>query len=191
MDTLTWELQEPSRIARHPATVFGAPHGCGNGNSSGICFDGVGDGLLLAVNPLHGRRRFSCMVEFCPEPDGPAEQRFLHAGTVHQDRALLELRMNSDGRWYLDVYLSIAGWSCALRDSSRLHTAGRWYSATLAFDGRELSGAVDGVTELRRAAALPDGYSPLSGDHCSIGMRQNQVSFFRGAIRRIVWSTEP
>lgn len=100
--------------------------------------------------------------------------------------------MNSDDSWYLDVYLSLGGCSLALRDSGALHPPERWYSATLAFDGRTLSGLVDGEVELAGTMAAPTGERcgekppAMTGNHCSIGMRQNGISFFKGSIRKII-----
>ena len=187
MTKLIWDLTSPDFIAGSLARVIGEPTTEIYDGSNTIAFNGSSDGLLLPVNPLQGSGRFSCTVECFPKAGGDHEQRFLHAGSVHGDRALLELRTSSDGGWYLDVYLAMNGWSCALRDPTKVHAMERWYSVAIAFDGRMLSGLVGDAVELCRESELPLNSGRMTGENCSIGMRQNRTSFFRGGIRRIIW----
>ena len=190
MATLTWQLGEVENIGGYPTTLAGRPE-VREHNGESVLYFGGKDGILLPTHPLVGKSSFSCTVELSPERGGEREQRFLHAGTPQEDRMLIELRSLPDDCWYLDVYLSLGGRSIALRDEKKRHETGRRYRAALSFDGEYLRGMVDGVTELEGELprGLPtSGSSTMIGGACSIGMRQNRVSFFTGTIHTIVWS---
>ena len=193
VQTEIWELDSIVAHDRYEPTVLGRPEVSTIGGRNAVRFDGRSDGLELLRNPLRSMRRFTCSVDIFPESGGGFEQRFLHAGTVHGDRALLELRANSDGSWYLDVYLSIGACGLSLRDEAKAHPSNRWYTTTLSFDGTLLRGFVDGREELCGELNCSDDSSremespTVSGDRCSLGMRQNRTSFFKGYLSQVVW----
>lgn len=189
----TWDMDSIVAHGTYEPRVLGHPRVVTIDGRHAVHFDGASDGMELLRNPLRDMCVFSCTVEIFPERGGLFEQRFLHAGTVHRDRALLELRSQPDGFWYLDVYLSIGDRRLALRDEKIIHPPNRWYTVTLSYDGALLRGFVDGREELCgepgcSSGAIRCAVSPtVSGDRCSLGMRQNQTSFFKGALSRVVW----
>ncbi|HSL23668.1 MAG TPA: family 43 glycosylhydrolase [Vicinamibacterales bacterium] len=179
---IVWTIDSLSTIGGHAVTVVGAPRVVDTPVGRAVEFNGSSDGLLLDVNPLQGLGRFTIEVLFEPFPDGPEEQRFLHfEETGSASRALIELRRLPDGAWTLDTFLRHGAASLTLIDRSRTHPAGGWHVASLTFDGRAMTHAVDGNTEARGEVA----FKPLGAGRTSIGMRQNRVSWFKGRIRQV------
>jgi hypothetical protein len=174
-------LDRMDRIGGHPVTVLGAPRLARGPHGPAVEFDGGADGLQLPVNPLAGLSSFTVEALFRPDPGGLPEQRFLHLGTAHGDRTLLETRLTADGHWFLDTYIHSAAAEGTLLNQGFLHPLGRWYHLALAFDGTDQANYVDG--RLERRSALP--YVPAGGGQTSIGVRLNQVCWFRGAIGTI------
>ena len=125
--------------------------------------------------------RFTIEVLFANDLDGPEEQRFLHieeAGTGN--RALVELR-HRDRAFSLDTYLRHGDAQLTLLDRVRTHPAGGWHVAALTFDGATMTDFVDGARELSGDVA----FRALGPGRTSIGVRQNQVSWFKGKIRTV------
>jgi hypothetical protein len=153
-------------------------------NAPALVFDGKSQGLLMPVFPVAGCKAFTIEVDIFPEAGGEFEQRFFHAGAVDGARALLELRSNPDGSWYLDTYLRDAkGTGLALVDAKKTHPSGRWHTVALMYDGdaETMSHYVDGVKEKEdklTIAPMPDGC-------VSLGVRQNKVCWFKGMIREV------
>lgn len=178
-DSVTWRFDRLDRIGGHPATAVGRPTLIDTPAGKAIHFDGVGDGIFLDVHPLAGARAFTWEVVFRPESGGGAAQRFFHlqeAGST--TRLLLEIRL-IDNQWCLDSFANSAGVGKTLIDRTRLHPLDRWYHVAFVYDGRELRHYVDGVLQGAAEAAL----APQGAGRTSIGVRINQVDYFKGAIR--------
>jgi len=161
--------------------TLGNPGRVGGPFGMALEFDGQQDGLLLAINPLAGLEQFTVEVLFCPYPDGHQEQRFLHIGECHDERVLFETRVVDNNYWYLDTYLSVGGSDKTMMNKGFEHPLGQWYHAALTCDGSQLTNFVDGSPELSCAFE----FIPLTGGQTSIGMRQNRISWFKGAISTI------
>jgi hypothetical protein len=144
-------------------------------------FDGVGDALFLDTNPLAGLRRFTVEVIFRPDSGGLREQRFLHIGDARRDRLMVETRLTKANQWYLDAHLRSGDSAKTLIDSTLLHPAGVWYHLAVVVDNGLMKTYVNGVHEL--AGGIP--FSPFKAGRTSIGVRQNRVYWFRGAICKI------
>jgi hypothetical protein len=159
-------------------TVLGAPVVA----ERAVRFDGVGDGLILPVNPLAGLAAFTVEVLLRPDTGGPEEQRFLHVEDEAGTRVLLELRVNPDGRWALDTFLRDGPEELPLVDRAKSHPIGVWHWVALRYDGRTLSHYVNGRFELEGAVA----FRPMAPRGAySLGVRLNRVSWFRGSIREV------
>ena len=188
-----WRLDDVKTIGGQAVTIVGAPRvvqtpvgpaleGAAPSAPSALEFNGRTDGLFLDVNPLAGLERFTVEVLFEPAADGPPEQRFLHfEDPAGPKRALLETRMLPDGRWALDTFLKDGDAALTLLDRARTHAAGEWHAVALVYDGQEMAHYVDGVRELAGAVA----FRPMAGGRTSIGVRQNQVYWFKGRIARV------
>ena len=181
-DTIVWEVDNLESIGGHKTTVLGSPKVIETDNGRAIEFDGVKDGLLVEELPLAGAEKFTLEIIFRPDAKGPKEQRFLH---LQEDgceyRILIETRLTDNDLWYLDTYINTAKGDKTLVEPANTHPVGKWYNATLVYDGREMRHYINAVKEM--SAELPFG--PLNKGKTSIGVRLNQVYWFKGAIRRV------
>lgn len=174
-----WTLRDVSRVAGQTTEVVGSPKVDGSGARSALVFDGKGDGVFVPVNPLEGLRAFTVEMRFRPDGTGGEEQRFLHVEDQRKQRVLIETRVMPDKKWTLDTFLfQDADHRLTLLDRTRLHPTDRWYWVALVYDGRKMSHYIDGVLELEGEVA----FAPMTTGRTSIGVRQNLVSWFKGAI---------
>lgn len=103
---VVWNLDNLKSIGGHPVTVVGNPRVIETEQGKAIEFDGHGDALFVAANPLAEFKAFTAEVIFRPAAGGPKEQRFLHfQPNGSEDRLLFETRLTPDHRWFLDTYL--------------------------------------------------------------------------------------
>ena len=181
-DTIVWEIDNLNSISGHKTIVLGSPKVIETDNGKAVEFDGVKDGLLVEELPLAGAEKFTLEIVFRPDAKGPKEQRFLH---LQEDgceyRILIETRLTDNGLWYLDTYIKNAKGDKTLVKSANTHPVGQWYNATLVYDGREMRHYVNAVKEMSAELA----FAPLNEGKISIGVRINQVHWFKGAIREI------
>jgi hypothetical protein len=182
-----WKLDSAEKIGGHAVTLEGAPRVTEEGGVKALVFDGVKDGAFLSTIPLVGAKEFTIEVLFKPAAGGPREQRFVHLQDPGDGRALIELRLNENG-WWLDTFLRTAGkpQGLALIDPKRVHPADAWYWAALRYDGRTMSHYVNGEKELEG----PFAFEPFAEGKTSLGVRQNKVSWFKGAIREVRFHRE-
>ena len=183
-----WRVDNVERIGAHAVTVAGAPHVNDDGGGAALVFDGVKDGVFVPAIPLAGATQFTIEICFLPAHDGPAAQRFLHAQDSAGSRALIETRLDGKGGWWLDTFLANAGPGAgtALIDPAKVHRTGQWYWAALRYDGRTMAHFVNGRKELERAAT----FSRLGEGVTSLGVRQNRIHWFKGAIREVRFHDE-
>ena len=181
-DTTVWALRDVTQVAGHLTEVVGTPRVSAPGTETSIVFDGKGDGLFVPANPLAGWPAFTIEVRFLPDGSGGEEQRFLHVEDQLKRRVLMETRTTPDKQWSLDTFLfQDADRKLTLLDRTRLHPTDRWYWVALVYDGTKMSHYVDGVLELEGEVT----FSPMSAGRTSIGVRQNRVSWFKGAIAEV------
>ena len=177
-----WSLGDVSKVAGSVTEVVGAPRRLTSGTDTAIVFDGKGDGLFVPVNPLAGWTAFTIEVRFMPDGSGGEEQRFLHLEDPLKHRVLIETRVTPDKQWSLDTFLfQDAEHKLTLLDRTRLHPTDRWYWVALVYDGSRMSHYVNGELELEGSVA----FAPMTAGRTSIGVRQNRVSWFKGAISEV------
>jgi hypothetical protein len=183
-----WRLDNTTRLAGHALTVEGAPRVAEIDGAKALIFDGARDGLFVPAIPIAGAKQFTIEVLLRPAEGGPPEQRFFHAQDAIGRRALLETRLDSKGRWWLDTFLRGEGndRGLALIDPKKTHPTDRWHWVALRYDGATMTHFVNGVKELEG----PIAYAPLGEGTISIGVRQNKVYWFKGAIREVRFHTE-
>jgi hypothetical protein len=178
----TWSIDNTESIAGCKTNVLGAPTVIATGKGAAVQFDGQKDGLIVQALPLAGAQKFTLEILFRPDAKGRKEQRFLH---LQQDktenRILIETRLTDDNRWYLDTYIHTPKGALALFNPQNTHPVGKWCNAALVYDGRQMSHYVNGVEEMSGALA----FQPLGRGKTSIGVRMNQVFWFKGAIRQV------
>lgn len=152
-----------------------------------IWFDGEKDGIFLEANPIKGLDSFTIEVLFCPDLNGPEEQRFLHIGEIDGDRLLIETRSTKDGKWYLDTFILSGESKKALIDPELIHPIGPWYHVALTLDIKgKMTNYVNGIFEMEGMTE----YSPINSGEMSAGVRRNKVSWYKGAIYKIRISPE-
>ena len=182
VQSVTWLVDNLSRVGGHPVTVIGTPAVVETPLGPAVEFNGATDGLFLETNPLQGLRRFTVEALIQPAVEGPEEQRFFHVqDTAADNRALLELRLAPDRTWCLDTFLKQGAAGLTLIDRGRRHPAGSWHTVALSYDGTTMTHYVDGQQELAGAVA----FGPMNDGRVSIGVRQNKVSGFKGRFRLV------
>jgi hypothetical protein len=177
-----WEIDNLKVIGGHKVTVVGEPRVIEVGQGKAIEFDGVDDGIFIETNPLAGAKAFTIEAWFRPDADGPAEQRWLHVEDLEntESRAMIETRVTKD-QWFLDTFLKSGENRMPLFAENFKHSTGRWYHAALVYDGTEMRHYIDGKLELSGKIAM----KPFGNGRTSIGVRQNKVYWFKGAVRKI------
>jgi len=179
-DQVVWHIDNLDSIGGHPVVILGDPQIVDDPAGPAVEFDGVVDGLRLAQHPLSGADEFTAEVIFRPAAGGSREQRFLHLQEDDsKDRILFEIRLTSDDRWFLDTYIKSEGEGYTLFAKRHLHPVGPWYHAALVVEGGTMRHYVNGGLEISRD--IP--YRAQAAGQSSIGVRINEVSWFRGAIR--------
>lgn len=182
-NSVIWKLDNLTEIGGHQPEVLGSPEILNEGAEASIRFDGVDDGLILSTNPVEGWEEFTVEVYFKPDSDGPEEQRFVHFQDESDNRGLIETRINPDGRWALDTFLynSSADNGLTLLDREIDHPGDAWVWAALRYDGITMSHYVNGNKELEGDIE----FGPMGPGMISLGVRLNQVHWFKGEIQEI------
>jgi hypothetical protein len=170
LSSLIKKLPEGIRIKGKPEIIK-----CKYGKA--IAFDGSSDAIFIDKMPLKDLTKFTIEIIIQPQSGGNFEQRFLHCGEIQGDRILLELRSTEKG-WYFDAFVKTGDQQLALIDPNLLHPSDQWYHLAYVINNGKLETFINGKKEL-------DGnviFSPLKEGRTSIGVRQNEVSWFKGAI---------
>ena len=175
-----WHLNGTDKIGSSVPEAIGAPKLL-TGAVPAVSFNGTSDGLLVPANPLAGWSKFTVEMLISPESGGGEEQRFFHAEDTAGTRALLELRVLPDGQWCLDSFLCAGKARCALLDRKKTHPLDKWHWVAMTYNGETLTSFVNGVRELTGKVAIP----AMKDGRVSLGVRQNKVSWFKGAIREV------
>jgi hypothetical protein len=181
----TWKLDDLKKIGGHKIEILGQPKVIKAEKAGAIEFDGIDDGIFIETNPLAGANAFTVEAWFRPDADGPAEQRWLHVEDLEnvESRAMLETRVSKD-LWFLDTFLKSGDNRLPLYAENFKHPTGRWYHVALVYDGTELRHYIDGTLELSGKIAM----KPFGRGRVSIGVRQNKVYWFKGAVRKVRFS---
>lgn len=180
--TTVWRIDNLESIGGHRTVVVGKPRVVETSGVKAVEFDGKGDGLFVADNPLAGLTAYTVEVVFRPTAGGPAAQRFIHfQPDGSEDRLLFETRLTPDGKWFLDTYLQSGSVKQTLFADKFTHPVDRWYHAAITVDGKTMKHYVDGREEL--SAELSP--APLGAGQTSIGVRFNKVHWYQGAIREL------
>ena len=172
--------------ANHPQVlqILGEPSVIETALGDAVEFDGVDDGVFLDSVPLAGMEEFTIEMIFNQYPGGAFEQRFIHMGAYSGSRVMFESRVKPDSTWYFDAFVHLGSKekSCALIDPELTHSCGKWYNLTLVAGKDGLRSYVDGIPQ--GSSSLT--YEPVIAEgKTSLGVRQNLVCWFRGAIFRL------
>lgn len=180
--TITWNVDNLRSIGGHPVEILGAPKVEKTSLGKAVIFDGVKDGIFIRNNPLAGAEKFTIEALFRPDAGGEKEQRWLHIEDTEsiESRALLETRLTGS-EWFLDTFLKSGENRMPLFAENFKHPLGRWYYVALVYDGTEMRHYVDGKLELTGKI----DFKKFGKGITSIGVRQNKVYWFKGAVLRI------
>lgn len=183
-----WRLDNLERIGQQAVTVLGAPRVVEDDGQKAIAFDGVKDGLFVPAIPFAGARAFTIEALFFPASGGPAEQRFFHAQDGNEARALLETRLDGQGKWWLDTFIVTGATArgVTLVNRDQRHETNRWYWVALRYDGKTMAHFINGEKELEATAH----FVPFGAGQTSLGVRQNKVFWFKGMIREVRFHPE-
>jgi len=180
--SIVWNVDNTGSIGGHKTTVLGSPKVIETNKGKAVEFDGIKDALIVDALPLAGADKFTLEVIFRPDVNGPKEQRFVHLQENNTDnRMLIETRLTGNNMWYIDTYIQSVKGKQTLADPLNIHPLGQWYSAALVYDGKEMRHYINGVKELSEKPA----FSPIGEGKTSLGVRINQVYWFKGAIRQV------
>lgn len=179
---VVWTLDSVASIGGHQPIVLGAPKIVGEAaGGPALQFNGQSDGLVFPINPLAGWPKFTIEVLFLPETDGPTAQRFLHIQDERGSRGLMETRIVGGKSWALDTFLLCGESSLTLRDRTKLHPTGKWAWVAVVYNGKKMTHYINGVKELEGKVA----FLPMTSGRMSLGVRLNQVHWFKGNIKEV------
>ena len=187
-NTIIWDIDNLNRIGDYKPLVIGNPIQVKDKFGQSLSFNGIDQGLIVPAIPLEGWVKFTIEVLFKPDGDGPAAPRFVHFEDKDGNRGTIEARITPERHWYLDTFLKngTTGKGLALIDSTLLHPTDRWYWVALTYDGRKMTSYINGAKEHEGA---PD-FTVLNQGKTSIGVRLNQVNWFKGLIHEIRFHPE-
>lgn len=180
-EPVRWEMKSLTEIGGHPITLFGAPALIGTNTDKAIEFDGKDDGIIVTDNPLSHAVEFTVEVIFKPYSGGNFEQRFVHMEQDNSNRILVELRSVPGKKWYLDTFIKSGTSNKTLVDTAKTHPSDKWYHAALVYKNGVMTHFVDGVEELTGAVT----YVPVASGKTSVGMRLNNIHFYKGAVKTV------
>lgn len=182
--TVVWKLDAVKEIGGRATDVLGAPRV----SESAVVFDGKADGVFVPDIPVAGAGAWTVEVCFKPAAGGAKEQRFFHLEDAAGRRALFETRLDDKGGWWLDVHVRMGaqGRFVTLIEPRLTHPVDQWYWVAMRYDGKTLTSFVNGVKELES----PANFEPFGKGRVSVGVRQNKVYWFKGAIREVRFARE-
>lgn len=186
---MIWEFDNLERIGGHAVTVIGEPQVIDTPEGKAIEFDGEDDGILLPVHPLAGMDQFTAEVIFNPYAEGRKAQRFFHMEETGEteDRVMFETRLTDDGLWFLDTYVKSGENSYPQLAEDYKHPIEPWWHAAIVMDDSTISHYVNGELEM----SSPVIFEPQEPGQTSVGMRLNQVHWYKGAVRVARFTPEP
>ena len=186
LKSIIWEIDNLENIGGNKVTVLGSPKVIDSARGKAIEFDGTKDGLIIDDCPLAGIDKFTIEVIFKPYANGLEEQRFVHLQEENtESRVLIELR-SANNEWFFNTFIKSGETNQVLSAKDFKHQTDVWYHGALVFDGKEMRHYVNGIKEM--SAEIK--FTPLEKGKTSIGVRINQVSWFKGAIKEIHFTPE-
>lgn len=190
-EEIVWNLESLENIGGYNTYIIGNPEIISTDSGKAIQFDGVKSGLLVNNNPVHNMEKFTIEVAFKPNSGYPEniEQRFLHIqDPLNEDRRILiELRLNDREEWYGDWFIKSENESLILIDSTLTHPVNEWATISLEYENGKVRGYVNG--ELQASGNIK--FLPIGENgKTSIGTRMDERSWFKGAIKKVRFSSE-
>jgi hypothetical protein len=184
-NTTEWILSDLTSKNKVGVEIKGNPKTIECKYGKALEFNGVTDGIFFECMPLVGLEQFTVEAIVRPDSGGNFEQRFLHIGEVKGDRVLMELRSMQTG-WYFDAFIKSGDQQKALIDPNLLHPFNQWYQLAFVISHGKIETYINRQKELESNIDI----LPIQEGKTSIGVRQNEQSWFKGAIYKIRISPE-
>ncbi|MCX6236088.1 MAG: LamG domain-containing protein [Bacteroidia bacterium] len=184
-NAIEWKMSELIRSKNVGNCIDGDPQLIDCKYGKALLFNGASDGIFLDLMPLARLKQFTIEAIIKPDSGGNFEQRFFHCGEIRGNRVLMELR-SVQTNWYFDAFIKSGDQQKTLIDSTRLHPLNQWYHIAFVIDNGKQVTYINGKKELESAIEIV----PLAEGKTSIGVRQNEQSWFKGAIYKIRISPE-
>ncbi len=175
-----WIVSKFLEKSKDTVRILGSPKSFPCKYGSAVLFDGTKDGIFTNQMPLAGLEHFTVEAIFRPDDGGKFEQRFFHCGEIQGSRVMMELRSTPKG-WYFDAFLNANDSKKTLADSTLLHPSNQWYHVAFVVDKGKLTTYVNGKKELQESIPM----TPFFTGKTSLGVRQNELSWFKGAIYKV------
>lgn len=183
-----WCIDNLKEIGGYPVSLFGNPVVKNFSFGKAIEFDGIDDGIIVQGFQLNKESTFTAEIIFNPYASFPnnVEQRFLHVQSLKRGnrRFLIELRLNDKNQWFVDTHIRTDSTSLTCLAKDFPHPINKWYHVVFTYNNGIARHYVNGIEEMSGKV----NYIPVDSASVSIGMRMNQVSFFKGAIYCIAFS---
>lgn len=186
-DSIVWMVDNLDNIGGFPLTVVGNPKVIEDETGFAVEFDGIDDGLFLNTNPVAGAEAFTVEIIFKPYAGGATEQRFLHIQQDDNNRMLIELRSTTTDQWYIDTFIKSGDSNKTLAEPSNLHPNGQWHTAALVYENQNMNHYIDGELEMTGVV----NYVKQTSGITSLGVRQNKVAWYKGAIKMVRVTPRP
>lgn len=179
---IVWKIDNLEKIGGNKIEILGEPKVIKTERGKAVEFDGIDDGIFINVNPLEGAGEFTIEAVFRPDANGAKEQRWFHIEDMEnvESRALLETRVTGN-EWFLDTFIKSGENRLPLYAENFKHKTDEWHTVALVFDGKEMRHYVDGKQELSGKLQI----KPFGKGKTSIGVRQNKIFWFKGAVRKL------
>lgn len=175
-----WVVADLLQSKKADVKVSGNPKVIDCKYGKAVLFNGKDDGIFVNEMPLKGLTQFTVEILIRFDSGGQFEQRYFHCGEVQGNRLLLEMRSNPDN-WYLDTYINSTAGDNPLISPELTHSLDQWYHVAFVVSNGKQINYINGKKELAGDIA----FSPLMTGQTSIGVRQNKVAWFKGAIYKI------
>jgi hypothetical protein len=188
-DFQKWELKSLKKIGGHKVQVFGNPEVVKTDIGKAIRFDGIDDRILVDNNPIGTAKEFTIEVIFKADPayEISNQPRFVHfqdPGDNLEKRVMVELRLTTDNKWYLDGYMQTDAGNKTLVNRTLTHPLGSWDHVALTFKGNTFTTYVNGVKEISGEVPWKDMLINERGK-VSMGGRMNEINYFAGLIKTL------
>lgn len=179
--SISWRIDNLKKIGGHRVEVIGDPNVVKTEKGKAIVFDGFDDGIFVGNDPIAGADQFTIEALFRPDAGGGSEQRWLHIEDSEntETRALLEIRLDGN-EWFLDTFIKSGENRSPLFADKFRHPVGKWFYVALVYDGNEMRHYVNGQFEISGKIMA----KPFGKGITSIGVRQNKVYWFKGAVAK-------
>jgi hypothetical protein len=184
-----WDIDNRTEINGHKVTFTGNPAVIETELGNALYFNGVKDKILVNSNPIGNASEFTVEMVFKADPAYSTnfDPRFLHIqdnSDPLQKRVMMELRINSSNRCYLDGFMKTDVANLTLIDEKLTHPTAAWHHVAITYANDTLTTWFNGKKEL--SGFVPFGLALINPiGQTSIGGRMNDRNYYKGLIRAL------